>query len=746
MKKLLPILLLFVAVLISHHLDAQTVGSTRIHFNDNTNKDYFPLPEMVIRNTDSANHSSPFTYHSTNYIPFGYNDSFSWDSTNLDSAISIHYYACGQWYTLDTFYSVYRNAWFGGTFYYLDISINLPCTRPCDAGFTYEQYSPGYFNFYGANAGSGGSHFWDFGNGQTSTGAIPYVNYATPGIYAVKHVIHDPSRSCSDSTTDSISVGGVCNGTYTYTDLNNLTIEFTAQNGNAYSHLWIINGDTVPGGNVVQYTFPSDGNYWVSHTSSFQSSCSHTVSGNVWVRPCRVELDTIISQNQVTFIPTDSTRYYFYVFGDGDSSYHQGSFTHTYPGPGNYNATVKDSANPCQITYLNLFIPFTCNFTFNLKSPALNVLRATGQSVSFLSSRYIINTTDTLYGDSIDYSTTSAGAYTVRRELFDQNGIVQCFSNQTMYFNSCGFGSTAGYYPTDIRGRVIFNNQYVTNYGALRIYLIVHDTINATLTAIDSLDLTTSTPDSGYFNFSQVCSIHQKFLVKAALLSSSSIYSSYMPTYYPNSTTWSNAIYINIGNYGTINMTAGTNPGGSGFIGGLISQGANKNFTPLEGIQVNLFNEQEDPVAYTFSTSDGSYAFNDLAYGKYKVVVEVLGRSSSFYWVTLDADNPKSEEKDFEVNSTYVSLLSSVKPQLRIVSRIYPNPTDDILYIDWNEVVDETITIQLMSIDGKLLKTITKAPGDDLRTELSLDELSQGLYILTLSGKQGMSTFQIQKN
>ncbi|MBI1222884.1 MAG: T9SS type A sorting domain-containing protein [Bacteroidetes bacterium] len=747
MKKFLLYIILLLPALFIQHADGQTSGSTTILFYDNNGVPYFPQPTIVIRNTDSTNHQNPFSYVSRSYT-YEYTDSFAWDTANQDSAVSIHYYSCGQWNTLDTFYTVYHPNWSPNTFYRLSIDIQLPCARPCTAAFTKSNSSgSNSFYFYSATLGSGGTHFWDFGDGQISNYQSPYHYFDSVGTLGIKHVIHDPSRNCSDSIMDSISISPHCFAGFNYSYTSNANqIALYATNGNSYTHLWVCDGDSVYGQRALTYTFSTSGIHTVTHTSSYQNQCTDTYTRSIQTQGCQIGMTTMQSSGVITFIPSDTTKVYFYVFGDGDSSYHSGTFNHIYTQSGNYTAVVKDSSNACVPKIINLSIQSTCNSTFALSNPSSHVLRAVGIHNANLNSRYIINSSDTLTGDSVDYTAANKGNYSVRREIYDQSGAIHCSGTNYLYFTTCGTG-TNYYQPEEINGRVVFNNQYSTNYGALRIYLIDYDSVNGTLTGIDSVDLSSSSPDSAYFSFSPVCDMSKTYLVKAALLSSSSIYSSYIPTYYPNSTSWSGASALYPGSYiNIIHMTAGSNPGGSGFIGGQISQGANKNFHPLEGIQVNLFNDQDEPVAYTFSDQDGKYQFSNLAFGKYKVIVELGGKTSSFYWVDLSQANPESKGKDFEVNSTYVSLLNSVQPAIKVVSGLYPNPAENALFIQWAEEIDGPVEIQVMSIDGKIMKSERHIVEQGETSTINVSILPQGIYLIRMSGNFGSATYQIQKN
>ncbi|MDX5320014.1 MAG: T9SS type A sorting domain-containing protein, partial [Bacteroidota bacterium] len=195
-----------------------------------------------------------------------------------------------------------------------------------------------------------------------------------------------------------------------------------------------------------------------------------------------------------------------------------------------------------------------------------------------------------------------------------------------------------------------------------------------------------------------------------------------------------------------IDMIAGSNPGGPGFIGGNVTQGANKKNKPLDGIQVLLLTDQDIPVASQFTHDGGQYKFEDLTLGKYKVMVEIPGKTSSVFFVILTEDQIGVEERNFEVNSTYISTLNSLQTMNKAPSRIYPNPAGKELFIEWTEFADENIQIGFYAIDGQLIQTIPIQRMGEMYSHISVEDLPKGFYILRIHGDSSLSTLRLQKN
>lgn len=742
MKKRITLLSLFLFICIAAFSQGQNYGRTRISFNDINGDGVFPIPQVMIRNSDSASNSNnPLNMLGVS-VEWKYSDSFSFDTSYHGTDFTLNYFACGQWNKVDF---TYHRTNYGSLI--LDTVLVIPCQRPCSAGFSYSSHMLFYYNQYQFFSIGGASikHEWALGDGRIYRWSNPSnVQYDTVGAITVRHVIHDTIRNCRDTAYMNLNIPPICNGGFTGTNLGNLLYEFNATNSNAYSHTWIIDGDTVIAGRTYQHQFTSSGYHSVYHISSYQNSCSQQYGyNNLNVQPCQVSVGYTNQYGLITFFPSNTTKPLHYRYGDGDTATRTGNHTHQYSQSGNYYVIVSDPSNICNSKSITITIQTFCTSTFSISTSTPFTFFVNGPAHSSFGSRYIMSTGDTLYGDTATYQVNTSGAYTIRRELYNSQGQMMCNNQTSFYFNSCGMG-TYSYNNDLLRGVVRFNSQYKTNYGSIRVYLIKHKSSLGTLTAVDSVDLNSSGNDTGYFEFTQQCDTNADYLVKAALLSSSSIYSSYLPTYFQSSSSWSNATPVNTSSFAVLDMISGTNPGGPGFIGGLISQGANKKFKPLSGIQVNLFTEQGVAVAYAYSNLSGAYSFDKLAYGKYKVSVEELGKTSASYWVTLDANNSKAEERNFEVNSSYVSILNTSLEDPKVVSGIYPNPVTNSLYIDWSDDNNGEVQVIFYSLEGKVLKSIQIAK-DGKQSQIDVSDLPSGMMLLRIISDEGQSSQFIQK-
>src|SRR5690606_8095380 len=178
-----------------------------------------------------------------------------------------------------------------------------------------------------------------------------------------------------------------------------------------------------------------------------------------------------------------------------------------------------------------------------------------------------------------------------------------------------------------ITGTVAMGTPNSVAYPAT-VFLIYNDTAQGTLTSIRSVQ----TGPNGRYEF---CNVPMGvYLVKAALSAGHPSYHNYMPTYYGNSLFWNYATSVALSqNQSQIDiwLIAGQNPGGPGFVGGYISQGANKTGSfgdPIAEVPVLLLDMFDNPVQYIYSDENGRWSFDDVAYGTYQVYAEYPGKET----------------------------------------------------------------------------------------------------------------------
>ena len=190
-----------------------------------------------------------------------------------------------------------------------------------------------------------------------------------------------------------------------------------------------------------------------------------------------------------------------------------------------------------------------------------------------------------------------------------------------------------------------------------------------------------------------------------------------------------------------INLVGGVNPGGPGFIGGSVWQGANKTAgvgDPIEGVQILLLDANDNPVAHTTSDANGEYEFNNLAYGSYKVYAEVWGKTTEPNIVDVTSGEPNLVDVNIVVGETLITtgLIESGPVNDNRVSAFWPNPTDvqANIAITLNKADQFPFTVYNALGQQVMTQISTVLPGAD-RVMLNVTELPEGMYQVRITGK-----------
>ncbi|MBP6825202.1 MAG: T9SS type A sorting domain-containing protein [Saprospiraceae bacterium] len=287
------------------------------------------------------------------------------------------------------------------------------------------------------------------------------------------------------------------------------------------------------------------------------------------------------------------------------------------------------------------------------------------------------------------------------------------------------------------------------------IYLIQYDTAQGgILTAIDTVATYAWSSHSALVQLNNVPA--GQYLVKAALKPGSAGYYSHLPTYYDQAVVWNNATLLTVNaatdcpycNDITIHLVPGQFPGGAGFIGGLVSQGAN--FTgsgeedddrgdgdPFEGAWVVISLPDGTPLASAATNAAGQYEFDGLAWGTYILTLDIPGLEPVSITVTIGPGQPAVGNIDFKVDENSIALpVKNIENEP--VIKAFPNPAGNTLYL---ETPSDAHLTMVNSQGQRVLEATTKGP----QATLSLQGIPSGVYFLTVRTGSGINTIKVVK-
>lgn len=618
-----------------------------------------------------------------------------------------------------------------------EFSASVPCGS---APYTYQWWVDGNIFFTDQVT-------YDFGN--------------IAGAYGVCVTVAD-ANGCTFSSCDTIIVGNGggngCTASFQYASNPNGGIEagtpnqfyFTGNSSdpNNTTYYWTVVGNgmsfTYYGANP-SITFPTAGTYNVCATVIDSTAmCADdfcatvTVSGNN-TGGCQAYFMAIDSANVAMYFYNQSQGSglsYLWDFGDGNTSTEQYPW-HSYTAVGSYYVCLTVSNGTCSDTYCDT-VNFgnggnICDATFSYGTTPAGGYSFLANSANTLG-QFVWN-----FGDG----TTGSGYYV--NHNFNEGTYNVCLTMYTSNGTSCTECQTIVVGPQSctnmITGQVFAGNTN-TPVDFATVYLITFDAGTNQLTAVQ-----TAVADSmGYYGFFAPCG---DYLVKAATGPNSIYYANHLPTYYGNSPFWNFGQTITVsdvmpGVQYDIVLIAGNNPGGPGFIGGDVTQGANKmdEGDPIANVAVEVFTMSGDAVLYTYTDANGNFSLSDLAYGTYQVYVEVLGVPCTPAIVTLSAENPSVTGLSFYVNSDMISTGMSEVAAVNITGT-YPNPATDRLTLGLNVADAQQASVRIADLTGRVVSQSSLSLGAGAqKVTVDVSALNEGIYFISVTGKDGATITQ----
>jgi len=280
------------------------------------------------------------------------------------------------------------------------------------------------------------------------------------------------------------------------------------------------------------------------------------------------------------------------------------------------------------------------------------------------------------------------------------------------------------------------------------VYLIEYDSLAGTL----SLAYTQQTNTSGLAAFADIAP--GQYLVKAAIVPGTVGFNDLLPTYGHSALFWSDAhrfsVYPFSGNGAIVYLIPGNNPGGPGFIGGLVSEGANvtggnpqAEFSgegdPVPGVSIIITLPDGTAVAAATTNANGAYSFPSLAYGTYIVTIDIPGVAPVSTTITLSPEQPGFSGINFNLTESGV-VLSAKDVDFEAFTKVSPNPVRDVLQV---ELADSAGELLLTNMQGQILQ---KVAVNATQMRLSLASLPEGIYLLTARTAKGSQSTRIVKH
>lgn len=607
-------------------------------------------------------------------------------------------------------------------------------TTIAGSGGTVEYYNTVYTN-------QSGAYFDSFTvSNLNSHGFLTIFTTNCHGDTIIQHLTwHAPSSAftvdfqyCPSNPTGSTG----CNANFTWQSTGGLSVQFIpVSSGTQFSYLWHFgDGSTSTQSNPI-HTYAQNGTYTVVLVviNNNPGGCLDSANNVVTVPiggPCTAGFGYAASGYTVSF--SDSSQghptSYLWNFGDG----HTGTGSnpvHHYNAPGPFWVCLTITGPNCQSTF--------CDSVF-LGPPTGGCVAQYSHSQQGNTVSFVSQSNGSVFG--WDFGDGNGATAQHPTHTYAAPGTYMVCHWTSIPGTTCAdtvcHTLVVGPAPNawDICGQVITGN-----HGAdhATVYLIAYDSAQGgILTAVDS---TFVNPVGG----GQYC-FHNlpagTYRVKAALNPASTVYHQYMPTYFDTTLFWFNAYPLHLSanlNHIDIHMVPGSNPGGPGFIGGLVSQGANKTTgpgDPMEGISVLLLKNYVEGVTHTTSGADGTFRFENIDYGTYQVVVEIPGKVSEVHWATVSPGQDSVKDLQFNVHTTTITTGIFPMPGAPEVDvRWYPNPAQDQVVFQADGNLNAPVDLLITDLTGRVLLAASKVLAQQGDVHVAdLKSLAAGFYLVEL--------------
>ncbi|MBK9448957.1 MAG: hypothetical protein IPN95_06005 [Bacteroidetes bacterium] len=490
--------------------------------------------------------------------------------------------------------------------------------------------------------------------------------------------------------------------------------------------------DTIPGTALVPpaghfcWTAPANGHYRVAF-GVFDNQCPVVGSAE---RVIVIHVGQGPAQASATLGTCPTANFSASGCGTGPFSYDwsgAGGFSSTaqnpsfaYPGPGTY---------PWQVVVSNGWLIDTIRDTL--------VIDATPDYQSFLSGvHFVAPCSGNLY-DTIDAGLANSYLWSngeTTREIVaflgGNYGVTIEAANGCYYHDS----TELFWASPDVYGVV------ETSTGAplqnQRILLVQHDTLNQALWAVDSA----WTDSLGYYFF---CNGTPSMIFLKATPNALD-YPQQMPTYADTTLFWNSAIpfypvpFVPLEhNFSTL---FGINPGGPGFIGGLITQGANKMNAvgdPVPGLRVFLRDANTDAIlGHRVTNMNGYFSFAGIPLGDYEIVPDKPNVSTTNVpALALTAQTQVLDSLDFQLHSTWLELVlhpNGVAPQpMPMEISVAPNPFDGSTWLELQLQEPMKLNVTVFDLFGQSLGQLISGEIPAGVHRFSIGEgLPNGVYFL----------------
>lgn len=239
-----------------------------------------------------------------------------------------------------------------------------------------------------------------------------------------------------------------------------------------------------------------------------------------------------------------------------------------------------------------------------------------------------------------------------------------------------------------------------------------------------------------------------EYLVRADLLEGSLDYDDFAPSYYKESINWqyANTFYLSNDEEFAINIDLrklATNQSGMGSLSGYLQPGIGCSYSiQMQNQLVQLFNNENQQTAFSYTDETGYFSFSGLAFGNYRVKAEFTGNSSTSFDADLNAANPNVSDIELTIDcNSFVGVDEYVTENNFDVVSIYPLPANNFVNLSINSKENIDVNIYIYNLNGQIvMERSANFNSGNQQFIIPVNTLTSGLYLLKLVSADGKSS------
>lgn len=239
----------------------------------------------------------------------------------------------------------------------------------------------------------------------------------------------------------------------------------------------------------------------------------------------------------------------------------------------------------------------------------------------------------------------------------------------------------------------------------------------------------------GYFWFMGVT--EGKYFLKTGLLEGSERFSQFLPAYHGDCLLWTDAdtLFVEQNIYNVnIYMVEGEalEPGNGHISGTLMMEQSIGGTIPMKKGQVVLTDEKGKPYLCTYTDPSGTFLFDQLPPGEYKIFSEYTARYSQKIDVLLNEDNPSADSLELTVYAS-ISGIGDMLSSDPFELKIFPNPVLTSLRVQFSLNQASQLLVSVYNLMGqrKIMEEWVY-PNGNFQRELNLQYLPPGIYLIAI--------------